>query len=1048
MAACPSCGEANPARARFCLACGTPLTESAVAREMRKTVTIVFTDLTDSTPLSEQLDAETYRRVLSRYFIEVSRVLERHGGTVEKFIGDAVMAVFGIPILREDDALRAARAASELREALASLNEELRAEYGIELGVRTGVNTGEVVAGDPGEGQAFAAGEAVAVAQRLESSASPGEILIGEQTHRLVRDAVLVEPVEPLTLKGKSQPVQAWRLLGVVSGAPAFARRLDAPMVGRERELNELRTAFEDTVSRPACGLISVVGPAGIGKSRLVKELLATVRDEASVLVGRCLPYGEGITYWPLRDLVREAAGELTQARIEDLLEGEPDAERIASRVAGAIGITGTAGAPEETMWAVRRLLEHIARERPLIVAFDDLQWAERTFLDLIEYLVGWSRDAPILIVCLARPDLLDRHPSWLAATPSATSVALEPLSPPEAEALLELLRGETKLSPQLLTRIKDAAEGNPLFVEQMLAMLTENGSPATDLAIPPTIHALLAARLDRLEPEERAVIERASVIGKEFWRGAIAELTPEDERKLAGARLMTLTRKEFIEPSRSIFPQEDGFRFRHILIRDAAYLGVPKETRAQLHERYAGWLERAAGERASELDEILGYHLEQAFRNRQELGAVGVGDHELAGRAGERLGAAGRRAIALRGDVSGAANLISRAVSLLPSEHPLRRELLTELGSALMRTGDFSERVDDVLGEALAAAAAAGDKRLELRTLIEREFFRAYAGSDDPSETIPAVAARAIPLLEELGDDLGLAKAWWLNSEIDLRAGRWGARAASLERALEHARRAGDLREAATYVSLLALSLVYGPTPAPEAIQRCERLLDDAQDDRSQEAGVRTALAALHAMQGDFERARELWERARAIYEEFALRHRRAVRTLVPAAIDLLAGDPDEAVRELRWGYEALEQMGEKGARSTLAAYLADALCAQGQYDEAKRFSEISEEIAASEDLVTQIVWRGARAKVLARRGEADRAESLAREAVGLVEQTDFLDLQASALLALADVLAASGRSGEAPALIELARGIYERKGNLVGAQNAAGLPAATLES
>ena len=379
MAACPSCGEANPARARFCLACGTPLTESAVAREMRKTVTIVFTDLTDSTPLSEQLDAETYRRVLSRYFIEVSRVLERHGGTVEKFIGDAVMAVFGIPILREDDALRAARAASELREALASLNEELRAEYGIELGVRTGVNTGEVVAGDPGEGQAFAAGEAVAVAQRLESSASPGEILIGEQTHRLVRDAVLVEPVEPLTLKGKSQPVQAWRLLGVVSGAPAFARRLDAPMVGRERELNELRTAFEDTVSRPACGLISVVGPAGIGKSRLVKELLATVRDEASVLVGRCLPYGEGITYWPLRDLVREAAGELTQARIEDLLEGEPDAERIASRVAGAIGITGTAGAPEETMWAVRRLLEHIARERPLIVAFDDLQWAGRS---------------------------------------------------------------------------------------------------------------------------------------------------------------------------------------------------------------------------------------------------------------------------------------------------------------------------------------------------------------------------------------------------------------------------------------------------------------------------------------------------------------------------------------------------------------------------------------------------------------------------------------------------------------------------------------------
>ena len=426
----------------------------------------------------------------------------------------------------------------------------------------------------------------------------------------------------------------------------------------------------------------------------------------------------------------------------------------------------------------------------------------------------------------------------------------------------------------------------------------------------------------------------------------------------------MSLVRREFIRPHTSIFPREDGFRFRHILIRDAAYLGIPKEARAQLHERYAGWLERAAGPRARELDEILGYHLEQAFRYRQELGPVGEGDGDLAARAGERLGDAGRRAIVVRGDVSGAASLISRAVSLLPSEHPLRRELLTEMGSALMRTGDFSERVDQVLGEALDAAAAAGDKRLELRTLIEREFFRAYAGSEDPSETIPAVAARAIPLLEELGDDLGLAKAWWLKSEIDLRAGRWGARAAALERALEHARRAGDLRESATYVSLLALSLVYGPTPVPEAIRRCEQLLADAGDDRSQEAGVRTALAALQAMQGDFEQARELWERARAIYEEFALGHRRAVRSLIPAAIEMLAGDPDEAVRALRWGYEALERMGEKGARSTLAAYLADALCAAGHYDEAEQMAEISEQIGASEDLVTQIVWRGARAK------------------------------------------------------------------------------------
>ncbi|MBA2569108.1 MAG: AAA family ATPase, partial [Actinobacteria bacterium] len=513
MAACPSCGEINPARARFCLACGKPLAAVPDApREMRKTVTIVFCDVVGSTPLGERIDAETYRRVISRYFLEMSHVLERHGGTVEKFIGDAVMAVFGIPTLHEDDALRAVRAAAELREALARLNEELRREYDVELGVRIGVNTGEVVAGDPAGGQAFVTGEAVNVAQRLESTGSPGEILIGGATERLVRDAVLVEPVDSLTLKGRAAPVKAWRLLGVIAGAPAFARRLDAPMVGRETDLSELRDAFAEVALTKTCRLAAIVGPAGIGKSRLANELLASVRDHATVLVGRCLPYGEGITYWPLRDIVRKAAGDLTRERIEALLEGEDDAGRIAERVAGAVGISDSVGMREETMWAIRRLLERLARERPVILGLDDLQWAEPTFLDLIEYLVGWSREAPILIVCLTRPELLDRHPGWLSSKPGSTEIRLEPLSQPDAQTLLELLRGDAEVSPAMLERITRAAEGNPLFVEQMLAMMIEDGTPAADLAIPPSIHALLAARLDRLELMQRAVIERAAV--------------------------------------------------------------------------------------------------------------------------------------------------------------------------------------------------------------------------------------------------------------------------------------------------------------------------------------------------------------------------------------------------------------------------------------------------------------------------------------------------------------------------------------------------------
>ena len=1043
MAACPSCGEPNPAHARFCLACGSLLVVEAAPREMRKTVTIVFCDITGSTPLAGQLDAEPYRRVISRYFIEVSRVLEAHGGTVEKFIGDAVMAVFGIPTVHEDDALRAVRAAAELREALSSLNEELRREFGVELGVRIGVNTGEVVSGDPSEGQAFATGEAVTLTQRLQSVANPGEILLGAPTHRLVRDAVLVEPVEPLELKGKAEPVTAWRLLGVIAGAAGLARRLDAPMVGREQELAELREAFDAAVRERACRLVSLVGAAGIGKSRLATELLSEVGDAATVLVGRCLPYGEGITYWPLRDIVRRAAGELTRDAIDDLLAGEEDAERIGERVAGAVGISDSVGQREETMWAMRRFLERVARERPVIVGLDDLQWAEPTFLDFVEYLAGWARDAPILVLCLARPELLDRRSSWLVPKPNWTMITLEPLSESHAQDLLEALRGRADIGADMLGRITQAAEGNPLFVEQMLAMLVEDGSPHAELAIPPSIQALLAARLDRLEPTERNVIERAAVVGKEFWRGAILELSPPEERDAVGAALMTLLRKELIRPHRSIFPREDAFLFRHILIRDAAYQAVPKEVRADLHERYAGWLDATAADRARELDEIIGYHLEQAFRYRQELGPTAEADDRLAARAGARLGAAGRRALVVRADVSAAVNLITRAIALLPTDDPLRRELLTELGSALMRMGDFTERVDEVLGEALESAAAAGDKRLELRTLIEREFFRAYAGSDDAGETIPAVAERAIPLLEELSDDLGLAKAWWLKSEIDLRAGRWGARAQALERALEHARRAGDPREEETLVGLLAQALYYGPTPVDEAIERCEQFLDGASTDRWLQAAITSTLSGLHAMRGEFDEARRLWSIAHALYEEHGLTFRRAARSPIAASVELLAGDAEAAERELRWGYDALEPMGEKGISGTLAAFLGEALYTQGRDDEAETFAEIAARTTTGDDLVPQVLSRTTRGKVLARSGDAQKAEALGRDALRLVEQTDFLDLQADVLLSFAEILQVAGKADEARSCVAEARARYERKGNVVGARRAAGLAA-----
>ncbi len=565
MVTCPNCGRENAAGARFCNDCGAELAAQA-AREVRKTVTVVFADVTDSTALGERLELESFRRVIARYFDVARTCLERHGGTVEKFIGDAVMAVFGVPTVHEDDALRALRASSELRDSLASLNEELERDYGISLLLRTGVNTGEVVTGTE---ERLATGDAVNVAARLEQAAQPGEILIGEQTQRLARTAIEVEPVDPLALKGKAESLGAYRLLRIVEGAPAFDRRLDAPLVGRREELATLREAFEAAVSERRCRLVAVVGPPGIGKSRLARGLESALAGEATVLYGRCLPYGDGITYWPLVEIFREADAEdeLTTAL--------------------------SAGAPEEIFWLVRKAFEERSRQRPLVLVVEDVHWAETTFLDLVEHLADWTRDAPLLLLCLARPELLDERPGWSGRA----TIALEPLSEAESEELIEEILGGSQLADRERGRVQAVAEGNPLFLEQFLAMLAEGGDVEH---VPATMHALLASRLDGLPDEERDLLEHASVVGLEFEWQALAELHP-DRRRPPGAQLAGLVRKELIQPHEVL---GDTFRFRHMLIRDAAYERTPKELRSHLHERFADWLES----RGEAFEEIVGY--------------------------------------------------------------------------------------------------------------------------------------------------------------------------------------------------------------------------------------------------------------------------------------------------------------------------------------------------------------------------------------------------------------------------------------------------------
>jgi predicted ATPase/class 3 adenylate cyclase len=1051
MAACAHCGEANPGHARFCLACGAPLEEPAAPREMRKTVTVLFADLIDSTPLGERLETETYRRVISRYFVEVSRVLEHHGGTVEKFIGDAVMAAFGIPVVHEDDALRAVRAAAELREALARLNEQLRAEYGIELATRMGINTGEVVAGDPTEGHAFATGEAVAVAQRLEAAASSGEILIGEATHRLVRDAVLVEPLEPLAVKGRTEPVKAWRLLAVVAGAPAFARRLDSPLVGRERELALLRQAFRRAVDERACHLFTVLGAAGVGKSRLVNELLSTLGEEGQFLIGRCVPYGEGITFWPLRDVIRQAAlitptlpSEDARGRLADLLASGPGGDVVVDHLAAVTGLAEGDPTSEEIFWAVRKLFETLAQERPIIAAFDDLQWAEPTFLDLLDHLADWTRNAPVLLVSLARPELLDERPTWGGGKRNATSILLEPLKDDHVDRLIENLLGGD-VDEDVRRNLRKAGEGNPLFLEELLAMLIEAGHlgerdggwhAVGDIAgasTPPTIQALLAARLDQLAPQERAVLERAAVIGRLFSRETLAALTEEDE---LDAQLERLVHKDLVRADQASVSSEEAYRFRHILIRDAAYHGIPKEARAALHERLASWLEEARPGRLREYEEILGYHLEQAYRYRAELASADAHSRALAARAAELLTSAGRRAFA-RGDAPASVRLLTRATILLADDQAARTELAPDLGAALMEVGELVQ-AEAVLSRAEAAAAAAGDRRLELRALLQRCWLQLRAEPKVGATRVQEIAEQAIDAFERLHDDAGLARAWSLLGGVHWFASRWGARAEALERALVHARRAGDRREEIIILGGLPLSLSWGVTPIPEAVERCRELLAQAGDNRTLEAKILVVLAELEAGLGNFDEARNLYGRSKSILEELGLQLLLGVQTFAAGTIELLAGNPAAAEAELRWGLDTLNRIGAQVASSTVAALLGAAAYAQGRYEDADQLTGLGEATAPKEDVASQILLHGTRAKVLARKGQLENAERLARDTVALAADTDALTVHGDALMNLAEVFRLVDKEDEAIPIVEEARVLYEAKGNVVLAARA----------
>jgi class 3 adenylate cyclase/tetratricopeptide (TPR) repeat protein len=905
---------------------------------VRKVVTVLFCDLSGSTAIGERTDPEALRTLMNRYYETARSVLERHGGTVEKFVGDAVMAVFGIPVANEDDGLRAVRSAVELRDVVHALG----------LEARIGVNTGPVVAGD---GDTFVTGDAVNVAARLEQSAGAGEILLGDDTLRLVRDAVAVETLA-LALKGKTGAVTAHRLVAFDAEAGGVERRLDRPMVGRGRELERLRADFAEVADRGSCRLFTLIGPAGVGKSRVVHDFLEAVGASAIVARSRALSYGEGITYWPLGEMLVQL--------------GVDPADVIRT-------------SPADTQLAARAIFEQRAEQRPLVLVLDDLHWAEPPMLDLVEHVVDWSRDRPIFVLCVARPELLDVRPAWGGGKLNATALVLEPLPAADAEQLVDGLLAGVELDAATRARILGTAEGNPLFLEEMASL-----ARAADgtVEVPPTIQALLQSRLDALDRSERVVVDRGSVEGNVFHRGAVTALLSETEGNAVPGRLLALVRKEVVRPDRAQIPGEDAFRFRHLLIRETAYESLPKAVRAELHERFAEWLDAHGA--VMEHDELVGYHLEQAANSRSMLDPDDPGATGLRTRACERLAKAGRAAFA-RGDLHGARNLLERATRLAP-EGPGRRRLVPELVDALIAGAQDRDRVDELLTE-----LAGGDDRDRATETALR--IRNFPGGELGELLATLDVAQGV--LADLGDTQGVARCEDARAWSYWFAAQAGPALAAYRRSYELRRGLGKTVAQPDLVN----SMLQAAWFSGAHVDEIHGLLDtlEAEGDASGPLFV-TALRATRArvdyaagvtdedvMRATTEEEVGLLEQTGALHA--ALTPRRFLTVTVP----WLQSDLEVFERGLRLDVEISQRVGSHLYLANSLAQWAQALCEVGDVETALEAVARGRTLAHPEDVSDQLSLDLAEAFARALTGEWEEMSVVLDRAHSWAERSDL---------------------------------------------------------
>jgi class 3 adenylate cyclase/tetratricopeptide (TPR) repeat protein len=956
----------------------------------RKLATVLFVDLVGSTELVAARDPEIVRRRVNSFFEHVAHCIATHGGIVEKFAGDAVMAAFGIPQAHEDDAERAVRAASAILDSVHELG----------LEARIGVEAGEVVADE--SDSTFATGEAVNIAARLQQAAAPGEILIGPFAQRLTIGVVEAEEHGTLPLKGFFEPLLTWRLLSIRETRDRVPR-VAASFVGRDYELDLLQNTLSRVIRDKRAHLFTIYGEPGVGKSRLAREFIEGV-EGATILVGRSLPYGEGVTYWPLAEMVKVAAGIADDDPVQEAVQKLRDAcgdDAVADLLALAVGVLEgieTERSQQEIAWAAREWAAELADAQPLILVFEDVHWAEEPLLELIEHLAERVKDAPLMIVCLARPELLDIRPGWGGGSLRATAIELEPLAPEESEELLDALLADRELSTAERRTLLEKTEGNPLFVEETTRMLLEGGTAAQ--RIPDTLQAIIAARIDRLPKDAKRLLQRASMIGRIFWEGAVAHLMPELED--LEPVLDDLLLRDFVtRESRSSITGERAYRFKHVLIRDVAYAGLAKAARAELHQQVAEWLSERAGE---ELVEIRAYHLDHAAALHEELD--GTVPPELATRAAAALEKAGRRALAREANRS-ARRLLVRAVELEPTLQ--RRFLAARAAGRLADLPALAAEMERVFND----ATEAGDRRLQglsLASLAEAALLR---DADLPRGR--ELIDQALVLLEDGAPEdryealtVRARIGWWLGDIEDDE--RW------ITKALEVAREIGRKDLEATAADELASAAI-----ARLDLERASRLAAEALE-LAEESGNITALgwalvsqARIDALLGRLNEASAALVRAEDLFSQSGSAWALARVHNYFGWVERRRGDLAAAERHFRDAIRILKPVEDRGTLCESQRGLAQVLVARGKIDEAERYAVEARETVGPHDNISRSTTRMALGIVRAAQGRDEEAEALLREAVEILEGREVRLIRRELLTALARFLRERGRAQEA---------------------------------